>query len=471
MNKTKIIATVGPATASKEMIRQLMLNGVDAFRINMSHSDDDFCRNIVRIVNELNVELNTYVAIMIDIKGPIVRIGKVQNNNAFLKKGDKIRVFMDNVLGDCTKFSVDYPNLIKDVPLNATLKIDDGLVELIVLDKGNDYLLCEVLKEGNIASYKTMNVLNIKLNRPFLDEKDKRAIMLAHELNADFLALSFISSSEDVLEVNDLLINMGNDHLQIISKIENDHAVDDIDNIIKVSDGIMIARGDLGAQIPLERIPGIQKKIISKCHSKGIISIVATELLSNMTNLERPTRAEVSDIANAVLDGTDAVMLSGETTVGRYPVEALNMMEKIIKAAERDIDYNSVLQKSIQTEKRDMTGTLAYSVAGCALNLQCKAIFTPTMSGYTAKKISRFRPVCPIIAPSPNIGTVKSLALNFGVYPVLIHDLKSLDAIIEESKKIAQDILALTRKDNIIITGGYPFKKVKTTNFMKIEEI
>ena len=471
MNKTKIIATVGPATASKEMIRQLMLNGVDAFRINMSHSDDDFCRNIVRIVNELNVELNTYVAIMIDIKGPIVRIGKVQNNNAFLKKGDKIRVFMDNVLGDCTKFSVDYPNLIKDVPLNATLKIDDGLVELIVLDKGNDYLLCEVLKEGNIASYKTMNVLNIKLNRPFLDEKDKRAIMLAHELNADFLALSFISSSEDVLEVNDLLINMGNDHLQIISKIENDHAVDDIDNIIKVSDGIMIARGDLGAQIPLERIPGIQKKIISKCHSKGIISIVATELLSNMTNLERPTRAEVSDIANAVLDGTDAVMLSGETTVGRHPVEALNMMEKIIKAAERDIDYNSVLQKSIQTEKRDMTGTLAYSVAGCALNLQCKAIFTPTMSGYTTKKISRFRPVCPIIAPSPNIGTVKSLALNFGVYPVLIHDLKSLDAIIEESKKIAQDMLALTRKDNIIITGGYPFKKVKTTNFMKIEEI
>ena len=471
MNKTKIIATVGPATASKEMIRQLMLNGVDAFRINMSHSDDDFCRNIVRIVNELNVELNTYVAIMIDIKGPTVRIGKVQNNNAFLKKGDKIRVFMENVLGDCTKFSVDYPNLIKDVPLNATLKIDDGLVELIVLDKGNDYLLCEVLKEGNIASYKTMNVLNIKLNRPFLDEKDKRAIMLAHELNADFLALSFISSSEDVLEVNDLLINMGNDHLQIISKIENDHAVDDIDNIIKVSDGIMIARGDLGAQIPLERIPGIQKKIISKCHSKGIISIVATELLSNMTNLERPTRAEVSDIANAVLDGTDAVMLSGETTVGRYPVEALNMMEKIIKAAERDIDYNSVLQKSIQTEKRDMTGTLAYSVVGCALNLQCKAIFTPTMSGYTAKKISRFRPICPIIAPSPNISTVKSLALNFGVYPVLIHDLKSLDAIIEESKKIAQDILALTRKDNIIITGGYPFKKVKTTNFMKIEEI
>ena len=408
---------------------------------------------------------------MIDIKGPIVRIGKIQNNNAFLKKGDKIRVFMDDVLGDCTKFSVDYPNLIKDVPINATLKLDDGLVELTVLDKGSNYLLCEVLKEGNIASHKTMNVLNIKLNRPFLDEKDKKAIMLAHELNADFLALSFVSSSEDVLEVNDLLINMGNDHLQIISKIENNYAVADIDNIIKVSDGIMIARGDLGAEIPLERIPGIQKKIISKCHSRGIISIVATELLSNMTNLDRPTRAEVSDIANAVLDGTDAVMLSGETTVGKYPVEALNMMEKIIKAAERDIDYNSVLQKSIQTEKRDVTGTLAYSVAGCALNLQCKAIFTPTMSGYTAKKISRFRPVCPIIAPSPNVGTVKSLALNFGVYPVLIDDLKSLDAIIEKSKKLAQEMLALTTKDNIIITGGYPFKKVKTTNFMKIEEI
>lgn len=471
MNKTKIIATVGPATACKEMIRQLILNGVDTIRINMSHSDDDFCRNIVRIINELNIELNTYVAVMIDIKGPIVRIGKVQNNHAFLKKGDKIRIFMEDILGDCTKFSVDYPNLIKDVPLNTTLKIDDGLVELRVLDKGSNYLLCEVLKEGNIASHKTMNVLNIKLNRPFLSEKDKQVIKLAHELNADFLALSFVSSSEDVLEVNDLLINMGNDHLQIISKIENNYAVADIDNIIKVSDGIMVARGDLGAEIPLERIPGIQKKIISKCHARGVISIVATELLSNMTNLDHPTRAEVSDIANAVLDGTDAVMLSGETTVGKYPVEALNMMERIIKAAEKDIDYNSVLQKSIQTEKRDVTGTLAYSVAGCALNLQCKAIFTPTMSGYTAKKISRFHPICPIVAPSPNIATVKSLALNFGVYPVLIDDLKSLDAIVLKSKKLAQEMLGLTTKDNIIITGGYPFKKVKTTNFMKIEEM
>ena len=417
------------------------------------------------------IELNTYVAVMIDIKGPVVRIGKIQNNIAFLKEGEKIRVFMEDVLGDCTKFSVDYPNLIKDVPINTILKLDDGLVEIKVLDKGINYLLCEVLKEGNIASHKTMNVSNIKLNRPFLDEKDKKSIMLAHELNADFLALSFVSSSEDVLEVNDLLINMGNDHLQIISKIENNYAVDDIDNIIKVSDGIMVARGDLGAEISLERIPGIQKRIISKCHARGIISIVATELLSNMTNWERPTRAEVSDIANAVLDGTDAVMLSGETTVGKYPVEALNMMEKIIRASEKDIDYSSVLQKSIQTEKRDVTGTLAYSVAGCALNLQCKAIFTPTMSGYTAKKISRFRPVCPIVAPSPNIATVKSLALNFGVYPVLIDDLKSLDAIIEKSKELAKEMLALKTKDNIIITGGYPFKKVKTTNFMKIEEI
>lgn len=471
MNKTKIIATVGPATSDRETIKSLMLNGVDTLRINMSHSTPDFCREIVSIVNDLNEELNKYVAIMIDIKGPIVRLGKIQNNHAFLKKGDKIRILMEDVLGDCTKFSVDYKELIDDVPLNTILKIDDGLIELKVLDKGFDYLLCEVLKEGEIASNKTLNVPNIRLNREFLSEKDKKIIKLAHDLNVDFLALSFISSYEDILEVNDLLINLGNNHLQIISKIENSCAVDDIDNIIKVSDGIMIARGDLGAEISLERIPGVQKRIISKCHAEGVVSIVATELLSNMTNFDHPTRAEVSDIANAVLDGTDAVMLSGETTVGKYPIEALKTMEKIIKVAEMDIDYDNILEKSVKTEKRDVTGTIAYSVAGCALRLKCKAIFTPTMSGYTAKKISRFRPICPIIAPTPNFDTTKSLALNFGVYPILIDDLKSIDAIVEKSKKMAKEMLSLKENDSIIITGGYPFKKIKSTNFMKIEEI
>ena len=221
MNKTKIVATIGPATSSKEMITSLILNGVDVIRVNMSHSSPDFCREIVDKLNDINKELNTHVALMMDIKGPLVRIGRILNNNAFLKKNDKIRIFMNDVIGDSTKFSVDYPNLVNDVPLNSILKINDGIIELQVLDKGNDYLLCKVLKEGIISSNKSLNIPNVKLNRPYLSEEDKRVIKFAHEVKADYLALSYISDAEDVLKVNDLLINMGDDNIQIISKIEN----------------------------------------------------------------------------------------------------------------------------------------------------------------------------------------------------------------------------------------------------------
>jgi len=471
MNKTKVIATIGPATSSAEMIKSLILNGTDVIRLNMAHSSSDFCRDIIYKVNQLNQELSTYTAIMIDIKGPLIRVGKFLEGHAFFKQYDKIRIFIDPVLGDCTKFSIDYPSLIHDVDKGMILKIDDGMVELEVLEIGTNYLLCEVKKEGIISDHKNLCIPGIKMNCPYLSEEDKKVIQFAHEMKVDFLALSFVRSSEDVLDVNDLLINMGDDHIGLIAKIENQLAVDDIDNIIKVCDGIIISRGDLGVEIPIERIPGIQKKIITKSHHEGIISIVSTELLATMENLNHPTKAEVSDIANAVLDGTDAVMLCGETTIGRYPLETLRMMEKVIKSAELDINYGYLMEMAAKTEKKDTTGTLAYSVTGCASRLQCKAIFAPTISGYTAKKMSRFRPICPIIAISPNIETVKSLALYFGIYPILIDDLKNIDDIIERSKEIASQVLNLEKGDTIIITGGYPFKKVKHTNFMKIEEI
>ncbi len=470
MNKTKIVATVGPVTANKDILKQMIANGVDAFRINMSYSTPTFCRGIIKIINELNIELKSHVAIILDIKGPTIKIEHILNGKAYLKKDDKIRIYRDSVLGDCTKFSVDYKNLIDDVPLNSKLIID-GIIELKVLEKYDDYLLCKVLNDGEIKDNKTLRVPNVKFNCDYLSFQDKEIIKFANDNNVDFLALSFISSSEDVLEVNDLLINIGNDHLQILSKIENNFAIDDIDSIIKVSDGIIIDRKDLGVEVPLEKIPGIQKKIISKCHANGIISVIATDLLSSVNSFDYPTRAEVSDIANAVLDGTDSIMLSDETTIGKKPIETLKLLENILKTVENDIDYEYMLEKAIKTEKRDATGSLAYSVAGCALRLNCKAIFTPTMSGYTAKKISRFRPICPIIAPSPDDQTTKSLALNFGVYPILIDNLQNLDSIIEKSKKLAKDVLQLKEKDSIIITGGYPFKKIKYTNFMKIEEI
>ncbi len=470
MNKTKVIATVGPVTSNKEMLKKLMKNGVDVFRINTSHGNQEFCKEIIEKVEELNNELKTNVAIMLDLKGPLIRTGKFENKQAFYKETEKIRIYNTPVLGDQTKFSVDYEKLT-ELPLNQIIKADDGKVEFIVLEKGENFLLCETIKGGFLSDYKSINIPDYKIKKEFLSQEDRETIYFANEYNVDFIALSFVRSTDDVLDVSDLLINLKNDHLGIISKIENTWALDEIDKIIKVSDGIMVARGDLGVELPVEKIPGIQKNIIKKCHKAGKISIVATELLSNMTETNYPTRAEVSDIANAILDGTDAVMLSGETTIGKYPLEALQTMERIIKSAELDIDYEHLQETALKTEEITTTGSIAYAAANCASNLKCKAIFTPTNSGATAKKISRFRPNCPIIAISPDEKTVKSLALNFGVCAYLINELKTIDSIIEKSKKFSTTFLNLKQGDKILITGGYPFKKIKYTNFMQIDEI
>ena len=471
MNKTKIIATIGPASSDKEILKEMINSGLDVVRINLKHGNYDFCKDIITKVNEINSELNKTVAIMLDTRGPEIRIGKFLGGHAYLKKESKIRIYMDELLGDSTKFSVNHPGLINDVKYDTILKLDDGLIELKVLDKGEDYLLCEVLNDGLISDNKGMNVPNVHINVPFLSDKDKEDIKFACENDVDFLALSFVETVEDILEVNDLLINYGNDHIGIIAKVENGLALEEIDDIIRISDGVMVARGDLGVELPLEKVPGIQKMIINKCHLEGKISIVATELLSSMENVVRPTRAEVSDVANAVLDGADAVMLSGETTVGKYPVETLETMERIIKASENDIDYLGLLAKAIKTESSDVTGILSYNVAETSTRLDCKAIIAPTISGYTARKISRFKPKCPIIASTPSFKTAKSLMLNFGVYPVIIEDLKTFDKIIDHARKITTDLIEINSGDKIIITGGYPFKEIKHTNFMKIEEL
>ena len=471
MKKTKIIATIGPASKEYDIIKKLIENGTDVFRFNLSHASYDFCKDIIEKINQANKELNTYSSIMFDLEGPGIRIGKIIGGDAFLKQDDKIRIYMKDVIGDSTKFSVDYKNLIKDVKFNSIIKINDGHVELQVIDKGIGYIICKVIKEGVITSNCNLNVIDIEYEREFLSSKDKEDILFASEMNVDYLALSHVRNSDDVLAVNDLLIEIGDDNLSIIAKIENESAVNDIDSIIRSSDGVMIARGDLGVSIPMERVPGIQKTIINKCHIMGKISIVATELISSMERQTRPTRAEVSDIANAVLDGVDAIMLSGETTVGKYPVETLVVMEKIITSAELDINYLELLDKAMRTEKQDTTGLIAYSVTECSNRLKAKAIVTPTISGYTARKISRFRPSCPIIAVCTNIETIKNLNLYFGVKPVLIEKLDNLDDIIKESRTLATKLIKTEFGDKIIITGAYPFNDVKHTNFMEIEEL
>lgn len=471
MNKTKIVATIGPASSSRETIKSMIKAGMNVVRLNLSHADYDFCTKIVGMVEELNEELGTSVATMFDTRGGRLHVDNFINGEAILEEDTKIRVYVHETLGDSTKFSITDSELLKEINYDAVIKIDDGHIELQVVDKGQDYLLCKVINGGLIRNSANVNIPSYKTSAPFLSAKDKDDILLANTLGVDFLALSFVNDHEDVLEVNDLLINIGNDHMGIIAKIETEKAYDDIDEIIKVSDGVTIARGDLGIELPMERIPGIQKSIITKCHLQGKISLVSTEMMASMEDDLIPTRAEVSDVANAVLDGCDAVMLTGETTIGKYPVQVVTMMEKILETAERDIDYLGFMDRAVRTESKDTTGMIAHSVSYNASVLNCKAIFAPTISGYTARKISRFRPMCPIIAASPDKLATRSLALNFGVYPVNISELKSFDKIIETSKKLSKDLVDINPGDRIIITGGYPFKEVKHTNFMKIEEL
>lgn len=471
MNKTKIIGTIGPASKDKRIIKKMIINGMDVVRLNLAHANYKFCQEVIETIQKLNSELDTSVAVMIDIDGPAIRTHKFKDGSVFLKEKSKVKIYSKEIEGTEKEFSVNYNRLIEDVKYHTEIKLADGKITLKVIDKELDYLVCEVIDGGILKDNQTVIIKSLRLNQNYLSDKDKENIEFASKSSVDFIALSQVRTPEDILEVNDLLINLKNDHIGIISKIENENALDEIDEIIRVSDGIIVARGDLGVELPLERVPSITKMIINKCHITGKISIVATEMLSSMENDLTPTRAEVSDVANAVMDGVDAVMLSGETTIGKYPVQTVEMMDKIIGASEKDIDHYSLLDKAMRTETEDVTGSLAYSATQCADRLKCKAIVTPTYSGYTSRKISRFRPNCPIIAICPSKEEVRSLALNYGVYAYYAKDLDSFDKIMDRAKKIVSKKVPMGAFDKYIVTGGYPFKEVKHTNFMKIEEI
>ena len=470
MKKTKIVATIGPASKDVEILKEMILSGMDIARINMKHASYKFAESIIRNIKKLNDELDTNVGIMLDLKGSDLTVGKFNGGTAYFTKGTKIRIYNEEVIGDETKFSVNYENFVHKIKVNTTIKLNDGMIELRVIDKQEDYLLCEVVIGGFIEDNKGVNVTNCYLEVPFLNEKDLQDIKFADRMNVDYIALSFVSSADDVLKVNDYLIRLNNSHLSIISKIETQNAIDDIDAIIEHSDGVMVARGDLGVEIPLERVPGIQKQVINKCHRYGKVSLISAEMLISMKNNVRPTRAEVSDVANAVLDGVDCVVLSGETTIGKYPVMTIDTLCKIIESTELDLNYYEFLDKTMRTENQDISGNISYSTVECADRLKCKYIVVPTMSGYTAKKISRFRPKCPIIALSPDKDVVKELSMYYGVYGIHIGDVKTFDKMMKVVHDSAVN-LGAEPGDKVVITGGYPFKQVKHTNFMKIEEI
>lgn len=470
MNKTKIISQVTRSNNSKEFIRNLIENGIDLFLMDLNEVNKDFCLNTMNIINELNNELKTNVGSILELKNNKVHLNKIAGGSAYLNENDKIRIYMDNTVGDTTKLSVDYPEIINEIKYDSIIKLSNGNVELEVLDKNEGFILCLVKKGGIVYENGEVNIPNIKISKKFLTKYNRDMIKLASKIGIDYVILNSVMEQEDVLDINDLLIDIENSHLGILTKINNKFALEEVEDIINMSEGVIISRDDLGLEVPIEKIPSIQKNIIDRCHINGKISIVSAE-----TNygLEEQTlnKAEVSDLANAVLDGTDAVIIGNKTHNKSYSIEMVKEIERVIKSAEEDIDYDKFLISAIKTENQDTTGNIACSVAEISNRLSCKAIVAPTVSGYTARKMSRFKPKCPIIAISTNLETLRSLSIYFGVCPIYIENLKSLDDIVAQAKKIAMNNVDIKSGDKIIITGGYPFKEIRHTNFVEIEEL
>lgn len=470
MEKTKLIATVCESKNERKQIEEFIKSGIDVLRLNMSYSSHEVCKRLINIINETNEKLNTNVAIMLDLEGPCIRTDTFINGKAILNTGDKIRIYMNEINGNMTGFSVNYPNLVDDLKYHTKIKLSKGNVILRVIEKGLDYAVCEVLKGGEVTDNTKVYLPEIRPSRKFLTNQDYQDILFAHEMGADFIGVSSISSAEDVLEINDILIELKNEHIGLLAKIENKRAFEDIDNIINIADGIILDRGDLGIEMPIEVVPSIQKKIIHKCYEEGCLMIITAEFNSFLTKKSVPNRAEVSDLSTLVSEAIDAIMLTSETTVGVHPIDTVKIVSQIIRASEDSIDYSYFFRKSLDEKQKSITSTVSSSIVLGANELECKAILVATNFGRTARRISRLKPPCPIIAATSNDKVVKSLQLHFGVLPVNAEG-DTLDELTENVKKKITKDLNLTKGDKIIVTGGYPFKKVKYTNFMQIDEI
>lgn len=471
MNKTKMIATIGPSSRSKETIMKMIESGIDVVRINMSHATFEDARNIIINVRDINREKNLAIGIMIDTRGPEIRINELVDKKIKLETGKSIRITKNIIRGNSDMISITLPQALDYVRIGQKVLMNDGNVVTEVVSKTNDMLICEIKNDGYIKSNCSINIPDADFNIKFLSDYDKETIKFAVLMKVDYLALSHVKSDLDILDVNDLLIELDDDRMQIISKIENRTAIEEIEGILKVSDGVMIARGDLGIEMQLEKIPSIQKKIAGLAKENEKICIIATEMLSSMQENPRPTRAEVSDVANAVIDGTDAIMLSSETAIGRYPVETVEIANKIIDEIEKEIDYNDLLLEFNRKKKGEIEEAIAYSTVDCANRVNAKVIICSTITGKTAKKISYYRPSSSVVAVSPDEKTVTGLSINYGIIPVKVPMLDTTEDILNVSINETKKIFDLKEKDKVVITCSFNSKTDKYTNFLKIEEI
>ena len=471
MNKTKMIATIGPSSKSKDTIKEIIESGIDVVRINMSHASFEDARDVIINVRDINRELSLAIGIMIDTRGPEIRINELSEKRIKLEAGRTIRITKNSIKGTSDMISITLPQVIDYVRVGQKVLLNDGNVTTEVVSKTSDMLICEIKNDGYIKSNCSINIPDADFNIKFLSDYDKETIRFAVSMKVDYLALSHVRSDLDILDVNDLLIDLEDDRMQIISKIENKDAIEEIQNILKVSDGVMVARGDLGIELQLEKIPSVQKRIANLAKENEKICIIATEMLSSMQENPRPTRAEVSDVANAVLDGTDAIMLSSETAIGKYPVETVKTANRIIDEIENEIDYNDLLLEFNRNEDLSIDDAICYSTVDCANRVDAKVIICSTITGKTAKKISYYRPSSSVIAVSPDEKTVTGLSINYGIIPIKVPMLDTTEDILRISIEEAKKVFDLKEKDKIVIAGSFNSKTDKSTNFLKIEEI
>ncbi|WLR50193.1 pyruvate kinase [Bacillus tianshenii] len=470
MRKTKIVCTIGPASENIETLTKLMNAGMNVARLNFSHGNHVEHAARIKTIREAAESLNKTIAILLDTKGPEIRTHNMKDGEIQLEAGSEIRVSMEEVLGTKERISVTYEGLINDVHQGSKILLDDGLIELEVTGTEGNEIIANVMNTGVLKNKKGVNVPNVSVNLPGITDKDAEDIKFGIEQGVDFIAASFVRRPSDVLEIRELL-EKHNANIHIVPKIENREGVDNIEGILEVSDGLMVARGDLGVEIPAEEVPLVQKELIRQCNMLGKPVITATQMLDSMQRNPRPTRAEASDVANAIFDGTDAIMLSGETAAGNYPVEAVQTMRNIASKAETALAYHEILAGRSREIGKTITEAISQSVAHTALNLNVSAIVTPTESGYTARMISKYRPKAPIVAVTSNEHVTRKLALVWGVTPQLGQQSSSTDEMLEIAVQEGLHSGVVNNGDLVVITAGVPVGESGTTNLMKVHVV
>jgi pyruvate kinase len=471
MRKTKIICTLGPATDSDEVLEALVLEGMNVARLNFSHgTHEDHDRNIRR-VRALSEKHDTPIAVLLDTKGPEIRTGDLKKDKIFLESGKRFTLFAEPEEGDENGVSISFPDLYQDVSAGAEILLDDGLISLEVTAVEGRDIVCQIKNDGWLSAHKGINVPDVHLNMPYMSQKDKQDILFGIEKKVDFIAASFVRTSEDVKELRRFLNDNGGHSIHIMAKIENMEGVRNIDAIIEASEAVMVARGDMGVELPPEEVPAIQKRIIRKVCEAGKQVVTATQMLDSMMKNPRPTRAEVADVANAVYDGTSAIMLSGETAAGKYPIDALRMMVRIAQKTEADINYKHRFEHNVNKTSNDITAAISHATCTTSYDLNAKAIVAVTKSGSSARMISRYRPDCMIISGTTEESVYRQLSMSWGVIPILVEEKKDIFELFSHALAVAKEKKLVQAGDIVVLTSGVPLGISGTTNMMKIQTV